>query len=432
MDQFGETVPSSSFPATQPLFEIGEVVGDTYRLVRVIGEGACGRVYEAFDEIMQRKVAIKVAHRDPQKIALLRREARALAAVRHSGSVMPYAAGTWRGIEYLVMELLGGITLDDVIARHRARGEKVALSEVVSLLLAIANALAAVHRAGIAHRDVKPGNIVVASGDRVVLVDFGLVVPEIDLGREEEEPAGTPAFMAPEVIANEVRAGQGHLVDLYALGIVAHELLTGEAPFTGDTIYQTWSAHLMAHAPDVDELRRGVPSRLATLVRELLSKEPSQRPPTAESVAWQLKSIQASLAVRARARMPFVLIVDDDPDIAELVERCVKTNAPHAETCAVDSAEAALVTIGKQRPTLMILDLGLPKMNGVELCMDLRGAGLSDDCAIIAISGSAGESEVGLLFDLGVTHFVPKDAALLPSIAAIVRTVHPPEDERRP
>lgn len=418
---------SSVYPPAQPAearLDVGDVVSGVYELVRFIGGGAGGRVYEAFDTILKRKVAIKVAHRDAHAEALLRREAEALASIRHSGSVMPYAAGNYRSTEYLVMELLGGITLDDLIERKRDRKEQFTIAESVDLLLAITEALAAVHRSGIAHRDVKPGNIVIASGDRVVLVDFGLVVPEIALTRAEAL-SGTPAFMAPEVISDEVKYGEGHLVDLYAVGILAYELLTGDIPYTGDTIYQTWSAHLMSQVPDVGEVRRGIPPRLASLVRELLSKSPKERPPTAETVAWQLKSIQTAIATRARARPPFVLIVDDDPDIACLVESCVKKNAPHVETVVVHSAEDALDWIAKRRPTMMVLDLAMPKMNGIELCMDMRGAGLTDDCPIVAMSGSALDRDVGLLFDLGVTHFVPKDTHFIESIAAILKSIHP-------
>jgi len=395
----------------------------------VIGQGAGGAVFAAFDLVLKRKVAIKVAHRDPELIALLRREAEALAAVHHAGTVTPYAAGTHGEYEYLVMELLSGITLDELIERRRARNERFPVNEVVDLLLGVSDALAAVHRAGIAHRDVKPGNIVVTGGDRVVLVDFGLVVPEIALKRTEEFVSGTPAFMAPELISNEVRVGEGHLVDLYALGIVAYELLTGAMPFQGETVFQTWSAHLMANAPDVNEVRKGIPSRLVSLVRELLAKRPLERPPTAESVTWQLKNIKLSLAVRSLARPPFALIVDDDPDIADLVERCVKKNAPHVETAVVHSAEDALIALGRRRPTLILLDLAMPKMNGLELCMDMRGAGLSDDCPIVAVSGSAVDRDVGLLFDIGVTHFVPKDTHFLETIATIVRSIHPQEDK---
>ncbi len=405
-------------------FAVGEVVGGVYELTRALGEGAGGRVFEAFDRVMKRKVAIKFAHDDPHLVALLHREAEALAAIRHMGSVMPYHVGTDRNVSFLVMELLGGITLDDLIERKRARNERFTIDETVDLLLALTEALAAVHRSGIAHRDVKPQNIVIASGDRVVLVDFGLVVAEVALSRAEAL-SGTPAFMAPEVISNEVRAGEGHLVDLYAVGVIAYELLTGDIPFVGDTVYQTWSAHLMADAPDVSEVRQGVPARLAALVRELLAKTPRERPATAETVAWVLNTIKQQLAVRARARPPFVLIVDDDPDIGTLVAGCVHRHAPGVEVAVVESAEEALTMIAKRRPTLMMIDLAMPKMNGIELCMDMRGAGLSDDCAIVAMSGSAVDRDVGLLFDLGVTHFVPKDNHFLDSIASIVTTTHP-------
>ncbi len=131
-----------------------------------------------------------------------------------------------------------------------------------------------------------------APRDRVVLTDFGLTRPEIDRG--DDHMSGSPNYMAPEVVSRSVRRGDGHLVDLYALGIVAFELLVGRTPFEREHWAKTLQAHLVEAPPDPRELRSDVPRSLADLVLSLLAKDPRDRPDSAESV----------LAMLGRRRMP--------------------------------------------------------------------------------------------------------------------------------
>ncbi len=279
---------------TGPLEE-GQRVAGTYRIVHEIGGGAMGVVYEAVDEALPRRVAIK-APRFAAFAQALRREAEALAAIRHHGFVTLHHLAREGDLDLLVMERLYGQSLADQLADLRAGGEHMAIGDVLSRAHAVADALSAAHEAGFAHRDLKPENVVVVRS-RVVVLDLGLFVPEVLVG-PENVPSGSADYIAPEVLFSEVARGEGPLVDLYALGAMTFELLTSVAPYASETIEATLAKHVSTRVPDPRDLREGVPDELADLVRELLAKDPRERPQSAEEVAWRLEGVRAHLARR--------------------------------------------------------------------------------------------------------------------------------------
>jgi serine/threonine-protein kinase len=257
-----------------------------------------------------------------------------------------------------------------------------------------------------------------APRDRVVLVDFGIFVPE---AAAAAAPLfrGTPAYTAPEMVAGTVQPGQAKLVDVYALGIMAHELLSGEVPFRGATVVEVWNQHLRLSAPDLRVLRADVPAQLAALVSDMMAKDPSDRPQYIEDVAAQLRAIRAR---RVTPPEPLsVLIVDDDPAMVALLEAIVNDTAPEAEVRTAYDGESALSAF-RQRPVrLMLLDLHLPGMSGIDLCLQLRGTRLADRCRIVPVSGTAEQHDLRLLLQLGLTHFIDKGADLAPRVAEVVR-----------
>ena len=218
--------PREATAATKPagLFHAGDVLNDLYEIRGKLGEGGMGEVYEAYDRSLGRRVAIKAARPDVPVPIL--GEARALAALRHPGIVAVHGVGEHAGVPYVVMERVPGKTLEAHLQGRRADGTWVTLEEAIDILILVAEALAAVHQAGMAHCDVKPANVILSTGSRVVLTDFGIFRPEIELGAAEVR-AGSPHYMAPEAIADDVRPGDRYLVDVYALGVVAHELVAG-------------------------------------------------------------------------------------------------------------------------------------------------------------------------------------------------------------
>jgi serine/threonine-protein kinase len=287
------------------LLRRGDLLGGKYEIRSKIGEGGMGQVYEALDRSLARRVAIKVAR--TATTMSLAQEARALAALRHPSIVSVFALEEHQGIAYVVMELLFGRTLEAVLNEHRARGTAIPIDEALDCLAAIADGLAAVHRGGMAHRDVKPANVMLSPGSRVVLTDFGIFQPE---AWRSACFAGSPHYIAPEIVQGRVGMGELYLVDVYALGVVAYEMLTGRVPFDDPNVYKILVKHTSDPAPDPSDQREGVPERLAALVLEMLAKDPKARPQSMDEIAWQLRRLRTPQPAAppswppARTRLP--------------------------------------------------------------------------------------------------------------------------------
>ncbi|MEI8257551.1 MAG: protein kinase [Deltaproteobacteria bacterium] len=400
------------------------MLNDTYEIREVLGAGGMGQVFEAHDHSLERRVAIKASwpHLEAPP---LRKEAQALAAFKHPSLLTIHTMGRHRGIEYLVMERVYGVTLGMHIDNRIEAGGRFETDEVLDVLIPVAEGLSVVHRAGIAHRDLKPNNVMLSVNSRVVLLDFGLVLPEYDMP-EQDHIAGSPHYIAPEVVLNEVRAGAGNLVDLYALGVTGYELLAGEPPFVGDTASEILDAHVRQPVPDVRTLRPDVPESLATLLIELLAKSPADRPQSADELACTLRIIRRggrpSRPAAAPAARPFhVLVVEDNADMQRVLSFYVKKAAPDAIVGIAENGEDALESMRNLAPDVMLLDLQMPRMNGIEVCMYLRGTGLAPDCTIVSVSAGAQERDLQLMHELGIRHFVRKGAGLGEAIVTLVK-----------
>lgn len=292
MGALGPATPITSEVTTKKradLFTVGEVLTDTYEIRGILGQGGMGQVYEAFDQRLHRHVAIKVAW--PRVGAnAVRKEAQALAAIRHPCVAVVYACGVHAGVEYVVMERVSGDSLETHLARRTGSRKRFGIAEALEILAPLADGLAAVHRAGMVHRDVKPDNVMLAPGGRVVLMDFGVFLPEFAVGADGVI-MGSPPYMAPETLSGKVGSGGGFLVDVYAFGVVAYELLTLELPFEGEDAHELFAEHRTRRAPLLRAGRPDAPAALDVLVASLLEKDPHDRPQSMEEVAWRLRSI---------------------------------------------------------------------------------------------------------------------------------------------
>ncbi len=262
---------------------LGVVVDGRYRIMRVLGEGTMGVVYEAVQLSLKRPVALKVIRdelgRDPIASARFLREARMLTCINHPNIVEVLDHGEMPdGSLYIVMELLRGNTLDALLEHEGVFSPE----RATTIALQLADALTAAHAQGIVHRDLKPANIVVlAGGDHVKVVDFGLA-KQVAEGWSDVTYTGaligTPLYMAPEVIAGSAIDTRS---DLYALGCVVYELLVGSPPFPGDS-----NALVLARqiTDEPTPLPSWIPPALAGLVGWLLAKSPDDRPASAAAV----------------------------------------------------------------------------------------------------------------------------------------------------
>ncbi|MBI2388505.1 MAG: serine/threonine protein kinase [Deltaproteobacteria bacterium] len=297
---------------TRDVFRVGDVLNDTFEIRGLLGQGGMGQVFDAYDRLLNRNVAIKVAWPTVGCVAV-RKEAQALAAIRHPCIVTVYACGVHDGTEYVVIERIPGEALDTHIRRRTNGGKPFLVDEALDVLATLADGLSVVHRAGIAHRDVKPDNIMLAPSGRVVLMDFGVFMPEFEVARGAGA-SGSPAYMAPESINGNIGAGGGFLVDVYAFGVVAFELLTGEIPFPGATVRDVLLKHMAADAPSVRERRPDVPAALDALIKQLLAKDPFERPQSMEEIAHRLRKVRDTRTSDPRLRTPAGKInVDQSP-----------------------------------------------------------------------------------------------------------------------
>ncbi len=249
-----------------------------YALIGVLGVGGMGRVYLAEDVTLGRRVAVKVIlerlEENVEVHSRFLREARIMATLEHPNIVRIYAFGTAAGHDYLVMELIEGESLQ---ARIRRSGPMDPPAAQAYLRQAV-RALGAAFEHGIIHRDVKPSNIMIGKGDNLHLADFGLA-RTMDVGAkaltDSTKIVGTPQYMAPEVARG---AGEDERSDIYSLGVVLFEMLTGKRPFDGETPYEVIDQHLHQPLPSLIQLRPELPHSFQELCESMTAKDPSQRP----------------------------------------------------------------------------------------------------------------------------------------------------------
>jgi len=287
----GTDAAPSFHPPTQP-GDIGHL--GRYRILKPLGKGGMGAVFLGFDDVLQRKIAIKVLtpRFASNKVARERflREARTAASVSSPHVVSIIDVGEDLGIPYIAMEYLQGIPLD----RYLSTYSKLSLRQVLRIGQEVSRGLAAAHAAGLVHRDIKPANLwLEAPHGRVKILDFGLAKETESQGGSDVTQAGqvvgTPAFMSPEQARGDTVDAR---TDLFCLGIVLYRLCTGQQPFTGPTAMAILLAVGIDEPVPVRQINPAVPEALATLIHQLLRKKPAERPQTATEVHAALVSIE--------------------------------------------------------------------------------------------------------------------------------------------
>lgn len=272
---------------------IGTTVGGKYRITEAIGRGGMGTVYRAIHRDLGEPVAVKFLHgifaRDPELLARFRREALALARLRHPGIVSLLDVSAPDEEPFMVMELVSGDSLQAALAERPGAIPLPRLGDVFCHLLEV---LEVAHERGIVHRDVKPSNVMLLDGGLVKLLDFGLVhLPGKDLEQLTATGivVGTPDYMSPEQCEGHPT---GPATDIYAVGVMLFEALAGRAPFEGAGPGALMAAHLFLEPPTIAECSpaRPVPPALEALVAHALAKSAADRP-TAREMRHELTAI---------------------------------------------------------------------------------------------------------------------------------------------
>ena len=303
----------------------GQLLAGKYRIERELGRGGMGAVYLAENVDLGRRVAIKVllprAASNPEMTARFRQEARAAAAIGHPGIVDVLDLGrTEEGAEFIVMEHLQGEPLTERLSREGA----LALPAALEILEKLTDALAAAHEHGIVHRDLKPDNIFLVERPvpGIKILDFGiskLAQSEHKVHTVTGTMMGTPQYMSPEQVtaARDV----GPAADLYALGVIAYEMLAGHPPYRADSLAQLVHRVVSLAPPPLAGQRGDLPPGLSGLVMQLLAKSPAARPGSAGEVLARIRQLSdARQASGVEAIPPNTASPEPPPDLAETLD----------------------------------------------------------------------------------------------------------------
>ena len=270
------------------------ILAERYRLERPIAAGGFAEVWTAIDIVLDRKVAVKLLRpetiADPILVDRFRQEAVSAARLNHPNIVTVFDTISEPGVEAVVMDLIPGQTLRDQLDEQG----RLSVQETVHIGVCVADALDAAHRAGIVHRDVKPANILITPARRVLLTDFG-IARSVNTGSDftgQNTVLGTAKYLSPEQVKGEPTGPQS---DLYSLGIVLYECLSGRIPFVGATAIEVAHARVFETPQPLRTLRPGLPRPLDELIERLHAREAEERPATAAEVRDALVRLDGTL-----------------------------------------------------------------------------------------------------------------------------------------
>jgi eukaryotic-like serine/threonine-protein kinase len=267
--------------------EADVLMGGRYRLIRKMAAGGMGHVWDAEDTVLHRVVAIKMLSEglssDPNSAERFRREAQAAAGLSHPNVAGVFDYGEDDGTQFIVMELIEGETLAERIARVGRLGP----AEATQIAVQVASALDAAHEAGVVHRDIKPGNVMLTPQGEVKVLDFGIAAAAGPSLTATGFTIGTATYLSPEQAAGE-RATPAS--DVYSLGVVLYEMLAGRPPFHGESPVAVAAAHVSREVPSLIEQVPDLPPHVAQACEQALAKDPAARPPTAGAFRQMLEA----------------------------------------------------------------------------------------------------------------------------------------------
>ena len=330
---------------------IGRTLGGKYQIKQLVGRGGMATVYRGYQADVERDVAVKVLPTNPalgdEFAERFRLEARTIARLQHPHILPLYDYGVEDGILYLVTAYIGGGTLSDRIARG-----PLPLNEVGTLLRQIAPALDYAHRQGVIHRDIKPANILISAEGYPLLADFGIVkLVEGDAGLTATGGLiGTPAYMAPEQVQG---LSVGPSADIYSLGVVVFEMLSGRQPYTAETPMQVLVKHMAEPVPPLSAAVAGLPPALDAVLARALAKSVELRYPTAAAFAAEYEQVArqaggtVGVPLPAGAGAAFTLKLPDTPP-----------STPAPPPTSPPTQPPTIVTAGGQ-PALLLGGLGV-------------------------------------------------------------------------
>jgi putative two-component system response regulator len=407
--------------------EHGAMLGP-YRILERIGRGGMATVYKAHHAALDRYVAIKVLPEffaeDEEYRERFQHEARSIARLKHPNILDVFDFGQDGGVTYLVLELIDGGTLADRM------GGPMDLQEVVAILRPLASALDHAHSVGVLHRDIKPTNILIHRDGTPVLADFGLAtMASLRKLTASGIVLGTPEYMSPEQVVGE-RIGPAS--DLYSLGIVVYEMLTGRVPFRAETPAAVLLSHMNKAMPAAPELNGELSRHAEEVLRKALAKAPLERFRRAADLvaaltpaAWPTRELPAATGAttasltlgKARHRLPSVLVVDDGAANRELIEACLA--GVDCEVRLAEDGPHALKAIEAAAPDLVLLDVQMPGMDGYEVCRRIKSNPMLRLVPVVMITALNHSDDRVQALESGADDFMSKPVERVELIARV-------------
>lgn len=377
------------------------------RLEGELGRGAMGTVFCAVDETLERIVAVKFLRTelqaDPAMVERFRREAKATASIAHKNVVTVFSSGQFGSSDYFVAEYLDGSSLERLIEVANDTKTPLPVHCGLWIIEQVCAGLAAVHKGGVVHRDVKPGNVMVeADSGRVVIMDFGIggVIERGDVSVSSHDLGGTPLYMAPEAfydgrgVNGDLQPPDGRLSDIYSLGVTVYETLTGQLPFNGENVMEVLYKHVDETPPRPSSIRRDLPRGVDDIVMRCLAKDPLERYESCDEVRTALAPFRdemidieppsggnaenstIDLAVQLVGKSVDelrVVVADPDPSFVANVQEAVRSIASWGHTQAARSPRKALEIARRAPPTILIVPLHNDDLDGFELAEVIAG-----------------------------------------------------------
>ena len=391
-----------------PLAEVGvqkgTLVGGTYRIEGVLGVGGMGVVAQALDERLDRHVAIKFVKPSmfavPEARTLFTGEARAMARLSHRNVLAVYASGDHGDTPYFVMEYIDGRTAEQWLTAA-ADGGLPSVEDVVRVIEQSCTGVDAIHATGTVHRDLKPSNLLIDKSFRVAVGDFG-VARISELASGPQMLVGTAAYLAPEAAFGEEGVRE-EARDIYALGCIAYELLTGRPPFVGETDMNVLTQHVLQIPTPPSERRPGLSAGYDEVILKALAKNIDERYQSAGAFR------DALLAEHRGTRDPErILVADDDPDWRQILVSALVTRFPRSVVDQVADGAAALDAFCDKPYSVVLVDLEMPEMDGTKLTVLLRAIDSAHRTPIIVLTAAGGPSEWKRLSAIGADAFLVK------------------------
>jgi serine/threonine protein kinase len=336
---------------------LGEVIDGRFELEALVGSGGMSAVYRAHDSLLERNVAIKILHehfgRDADQVERFRREARAVAQLSHPNIVTVIDRGERDGRQFIVFEYVDGENLKQLVVR----AGPLPVRRVLEIAGEVAQGLAFAHRQGLVHRDVKPQNVLIPPGGQAKVTDFGIARSlDVDGLTQTGSVLGTSHYIAPEQARGDT---VDERTDVYALGAVLFELLTGEVPYEGDSFVAVALRHVHDPVPSVRDRRPEVSPRLDALVRRAMAKDPSDRFASMDEVEAELEACLDELG--PDVERDATMVVPPSPPAARPVRPPARSKPPQKRRRGVAlPLVLALLATAIAAGAVLVAHYGLP------------------------------------------------------------------------